>query len=296
MTRRRAEIALLAGSLVDVSVVTSTWRGNPLCSAGEAPRGLAPFRTVVCDRCEGRGVVTDRFRREVECGGCDGAGRFAVDGYTGERVGTAETATVVRMRSSLCDRCGGTGVYPAGRRCPTCDGAGRREWSPFELRGVELPGEARAEDGSGLLARPRELARLYAAGSYAELERALSRLAGVNVRAHRLWVNRHVAGVGVELDEAGVYLLERSWRFVDAAMPDPVRVPGDIRAAARRQPGAQLAQVRGRHAPSGLRAERDREMRRLFSIGEQDIAGLIRWSGLSRRQVTEIIYGGEEAA
>lgn len=285
LSPRRTSIALLAGSLLDLSVVTSSWRRNPL-SSESGPRGLAPFRERRCETCKGSGRARDRFRREVVCSACDGAGRLAFDAYTGERVGTAVTPTVVRMRSALCDRCGGSGVWK-GARCSICDGQGRREWSPFELHMPADEERVGAEEG-GLLARPRHLAVLWAAGSYAELERALGELRPL--RTNRVWVGVYVHG-----GPAGDVLpadLEVGWRMVEERMPARVRVPRGVRQAAGRR---DYRGVRG----SGLRqhkderfalAARDSEIRRLWDNGRGMTATEIsREFGLQKSRVYEIL-------
>lgn len=224
---------------------------------------MAPFREHRCGTCKGSGKGRDRFRREVVCAACDGAGRLAFDAYTGERVGTAGTVAVTRTRSAVCDRCGGTGVWK-GKRCAVCEGDGRREWSPFELH---LPGDeerAGAEEG-GLLARPRHLAVLYAAGSYAELERALAGLRILDARAHRLWWRRYGLGGG-DVAAVDVHALEGAWRFVEWAMPGRVRVPPGVREGARHYE-AWLASRRNGGSDSRAMQVRDDRMLRMRDAG-----------------------------
>jgi hypothetical protein len=258
LSSRRASIALLAGSLLDLSVVTSTWRRNPL-SSETGPRALAPFREHRCEACKGSGKGRDRFRREVVCAACDGAGRLAFDAYTGERVGTAETPTVLRFRSALCDRCGGTGVWK-GARCETCEGDGRREWSPFELH---LPGEDErvGADEGGLLARPRHLAVLYAAGSYAELERGLTELRAEAPSRHRLWWWRY--GRGDELPLAGWerFELELAWVSIEQRMPARVRVPPAIREGQRHYEAWLATRKNGSTDAKAVQVRDDRMLR-----------------------------------
>ncbi len=263
LSSRRASIALLAGSLLDVSVVTSTWRRNPL-SSETGPRALAPFREHRCETCKGSGKGKDRFRREVVCAACDGAGRLAFDAYTGERVGTVETPTVVRFRSAVCDRCGGSGVQPGskGERCPSCDGEGRREWSPFELHMPDEEERVGAEEG-GLLARPRHLAALYAAGSYAELERALAELRVCDTQAQRVWWGRYGLETVVRGADAD---LDRAWMFIEDRMPTRVRVPPAIREGQRHYE-AWLSSHRNGKTDQRAMAVRDDRMLRMREAG-----------------------------
>lgn len=290
MSDRRRDVALLAGSLLDLLVVASVWRKNPL-SASVGPRALSPHHVVECSRCEGHGVVTDRFRRELECPGCDGKGRFAVDGYTGERVGTVELGTApARLRSVLCDRCGGDGAV-AGKRCPTCDGAGRREWSPFELSAAG--DEERADVGGvGLLARPRHLALLYAQGDYELLERALEALRTHDLAGWRLWVGRHVHGYEFDGEPPVDDRIEDAWAFVLARMPAKVRVPGAIRANGRTRQ-AQLRLIRGQATGKKGLVRRDSEWRRLRRMGVpvREIAEA--WN-VTVRTVQRVVYADVE--
>ena len=207
------------------------WRRSVSIAAGPA-------------RGRGRGGIASAVRSSARI---VRAGRLAFDAYTGERVGTAGTVAVTRTRSAVCDRCGGTGVWK-GKRCAVREGDGRREWSPFELH---LPGDeerAGAEEG-GLLARPRHLAVLYAAGSYAELERALAGLRILDARAHRLWWRRYGLGGG-DVAAVDVHALEGAWRFVEWAMPGRVRVPPGVREGARHYE-AWLASRRNGGATAG---------------------------------------------
>ncbi len=258
LSPRRASIALLAGSLLDLSQVTSTWRRNPL-SSETGPRALAPFREHRCETCKGSGKGKDRFRRVIVCAACDGAGRLAFDAYTGERVGTAETPTVTRFRSALCDRCAGSGVWK-GARCPTCEGDGRREWSPFELHMPDEEERVGAEEG-GLLARPRHLAALYAAGSYAELERALAELKFWSLPLHRLWARSYVLRVPSGLAGREAALVETAWVFLEQRMPAPVRVPWGIREGARHYEEWLAARKNGRTDTKAVAARDDRMLR-----------------------------------
>lgn len=293
LSPRRQAIALLAGSLFDFL--------GPLVRRGVSE--LAPTVWAVCPDCGGDGVRRDRFRRETPCGTCGGlaasegararrgAGRVKVDPMDREQrpIGSVETPDAPpRVVTAVCDGCGGQGAHGNGRRCKVCDGAGRREWSPFRLRVDDQGGGEDAE--AALLAA---IVRRDEAGDYARLERALAELARVDgrddTRLHRLWVGRYVFGSETTLSDVDLARLELAWRFIEARMPSPIRVPGDVRRneRARRR---HLEGVKGRWMNGRSLRERDAEIRRRYDSGVATVEELVRTFGVSRSTVYEAIY------
>lgn len=85
--------------------------------------------------------------------------------------------------------------------------------------------------------------------------------------------------------------LEFALTFIDALMPDPIVVPGAVRAASRRQ---HLTKAKGRQAGPALK-QRDKEIRAHFKGGKgaQWIAAEY---GLHVSVIYEVIHGTKEAA
>ena len=168
--------------------------GPRAASLGDLP-GVAPSLKVTCPDCGGKGERRVRLKagrkswRNADgalvaaCEPCEGRGWRIVDDYTGDDVGSEETGARVTTRTVPCDACGGwgphvgSGVHGNGKRCRHCQGAGT----------CQIPAEAAPErpstrsDGDELTValragRATGSARLWAAGSFAALERALGEL------------------------------------------------------------------------------------------------------------------------
>lgn len=319
MTRRQAVLAL-AGSLEDLRWQPHTASGSIVRSAGAAK--LVANAKGPCPACgghevrsrltgeavglvKGPGVIRDRFRRERPCetcgGGVDDHGRVhpgrgfirydAMD-ETKMPLRTLETPTAPpRLRSHCCPFCGGNGAHGNGRRCNVCSGSGRIEWSPFELHVDE---EVSDRDRERALIAAIE--RRDEAGSYAELDRALELLRRRDLHAWRLFRAVHVlAGLdGPRDDVVDRDALEDALALVDGWMPEPIRVPSFVVSGekARRE---QLRSVRGR-ADRRMTRRRADEIRRLYRDEHWPVPELVRVFGVGRRQVYEILNGGEEAA
>lgn len=247
--------------------------------------------------CGGREQEVDEASGRVVVRARRGLGRVRIDPMDRERrpIGSAETPDAPpRVVTALCDECGGAGAHGNGRRCGTCDGSGRRSWSPFVLRVDDEPG---AGDVGG--AWLNAIVRRDRLGDYAPLERALMALRRVDVvdgpRLHRLWVRRYVLGLDDELAGVDRDRLEVAWAFVESRMPAAPRVPGDVRRAERAR-RRHLETVRGRWADPGARARRDAEIRRRYNTGDQTVEELIRTFGVARSTVYEAIHGARESA
>lgn len=155
-----------------------------------------------------------------------------------------------------CDGCGGSGVRRS-ERCVYCDGVGRRPLHAFELR-VDVR-DAEERDPLAAAVDRRSLA-----GSYRELDRALDELRRVDRRAHRGLLE------AVDRGEALGPWLGEALTFVVVRMPDPVKVPREVRLNARvlRE---RRTRARGSGACRSDRAaleQRDKEIRKLDRAGK----------------------------
>lgn len=272
---RRGATVLLIRSRHDL-----LWLPSPRSSAS----GFGPAVVEVCSGCEGRKRVPDRFGRLVECGRCGGRGRLARDpmDVLGLPVATSSTVAPVPVRTVPCDGCAGSGVRRS-ERCVYCDGEGRRPLHAFELR-VDVRDVDERDPLSAAVDRRRE------AGSYAELDRALDGLRRVDRSVHRDLLE------AIDLREQLGPRLEEALAFVVVRMPDPVRVPADVRANER-----LLRERRTRARGSGpgrsdraALAVRNAEIRRL-DRDRRPVQWIAREYGLSVSTVYEIL-GGEGSA
>lgn len=282
--------------------------------------GFAPSQRVPCPECGHRdtpGWIVDRFDRKRPCTACggrteqrDGGQWRASDRGRGyvftdrmdvarAAVGDAETKATARpTRMVRCDSCGGQGAYGNGERCPHCDGAGQRPLHRFDLQ-LDTGG---SDDADPI---DRAIDRRDQSGSYHELELAL---AGI---VHH--VNKPVVFLALTLNgPLAVRLLDDAylppitpvesmsvWRqslvelalaYVDSRMPDPIRVPTDVRLNERIRRDHRT-KARGKGGPLKVR---DSEIRKLARVhGPQWIAAEY---GLSVSSVYRIVNGQTEAA
>jgi len=191
------DVRLLLRFLADVQP------GARIGHLGDLP-GVAPSSKIPCPDCAGKGTRRVRLKagrkswRDADgalvasCEPCEGRGWRIVDDYTGDDVGSEETAARSSTRQVFCDGCGGLGAHGNGKRCRHCDGAGS----------VAIPSDSTAEslnrkhrDGDVLAValragRATGQAGLWAAGSFAALERALSELTPpMRWRAYKAYVS-----------------------------------------------------------------------------------------------------------
>lgn len=312
MADRRRQVLLLISSRDDL-------RWFPPGTL-RTPSGLAPQEREPCTACggvrllddfgreirraRGRGVVRDRFGRRLPCTGCGGRvaiagellkrGRVAQGGEIvpgagwvardpmdslGVRVGSASTSSATRPRRTVpCDRCGGSGMWK-GERCPTCDGDGRRVLHVFELA-LDLRD---VDERDPLVAA---IDRRNRAGSYGELDRALDEL-----RRRAPVVAR---GLLAAVDHGRVLdlRLELALGFVVDRMPDPVKVPAEVRANERER-REQRKRAKGRSVDAASRERRDVEIRKL--VGERKpVQWVAAEFGLSVAQVNRIAGGARD--
>ena len=223
----------------------------PDCN-GEGRRGR--FR-IACLRCGG---TLPNFNASPPNYGQNGRGWIPVDDYTGREVGTVETGTVATTRSVMCDGCGGQGAHGNGKRCRHCEGVGT---VPVTVAGREPVKRSSRHDAlseSLRAGRASGHAGVWAAGSFAALERALRDLKR-HERRHVLLVYAVVFHKRLPEDDrsrATLRWLARRVRHLDGR----VRVPAELRAwqRAAAQPSPSRTLNRG---------ERNAEIRRLREEG-----------------------------
>lgn len=314
MTRLQATVALLQ-AWPDFFPWPSTWTGDLQRRATIA--GPAPSRRELCGDCHGRGTL----RNGVACLTCKGHGRLWLDSYTGDRVErdphvetpgefVASFQRLVRSQLVTCDRCGGTGRsagWTDGGRgpdtyakpvawdrdspvCDECDGTGR---IPGPFTGVvraDVATVTRDRSGDRQLdalqqghERRDDVAvyRDHLAPAYAQLKRD-------DHAGHFLvgWVWMLQAQQPSQLERPERVRLVAATVALAAALPDPVRLPGDVRAQwTHRQ--ASLAKAKGKKADRYAQRVRDQEIRRLRAQG-LTLAELAARFGLDKSRVSRI--------
>lgn len=219
-----------------------------------------------------------------------------------------------------CETCGGRGEVPAGSVDPYSDpprhvppdprriasgfGGAARELARDRARALELELDrlrdeqaVRAGKQAPLSRELRLIAardRLYAAGSYAQLARALERLRDLDVRAYRYCRAIALASPAIanDVDVAAVEALA-------ALMPTTIRVPAGIPLRTADQL-AQLARDardalwRGRNTwAAATRAQRDTLIVQALDSGERT-AAIARRYAISRRRVQQVARARRE--
>lgn len=315
MADRRGDIELLLATRFDhLWLPTGSLRTQP---------GLAPADRRPCETCggaeirddfdkvilrrRGKGVIVDRFRKRTTCPTCRGDGWTARDRMDSRRtvLGSDQTSSSARPRRTVtCDACDGHGTR-GERQCSYCGGAGERDLHVFELHLDN--GELDADRDPVAEA----IFRRDTAGSYHELDQALDgivhhvnkpeafrALNGRNaVQARRLLDLVYLPPRDVELHEVsplGRLLIALAFGYIDQRMPDPIRVPGDVRANAGMQ-REQLRRARGRNADAKARGERDRQARE-WVREERPVTWICAELGITDRQLRRIVNGDEAAA
>ncbi len=293
---RRDSLLLLLGSLDDVQPAPA--------GSMRTVSGFGPVEKRPCDECtQDPGWITDRFNRREPCLACGGVsgdvqslpGRGWVsvdpmDSLHSPVQTAAERAPSTRpVRMADCDACGGDGVGGAHlddngveyrERCERCGGSGK-------VARRELTGE-RKDRGPTVGLLPAEVESLRSRGSYAELEAELARLP---VEWRRLVRRVCVDAAATDWEPAGeeAALLELSLMALEAALPDRLKVPVEIRLAG----GERSAWLQRVKRTRGLAKDvRDKEIRREIRRGRptQHVA---REYGLSVSQVNRVAAGDQ---
>lgn len=125
------------------------------------------------------------------------------------------------------------------------------------------------------------------AGDYAQLERALGALRGVDPFGWRVWTSRYVHGDEAE-ERTWPGVLADAWAFIEVRMPELPKVPAAVRESERAR-RKHLESLKGRHTDKRALADRNREIRRRYERGEATVEELVRAFGLSRRTIYDAI-------
>lgn len=310
MTGRQRSIVLLLGSLHDYLPA--------LGSSLNPTTGMAAIERRPCTECghtATRGWVTDAFKRRRPCRSC--GGQAEPSGAHGQWVAkdrgrgwvyvdpmdvlerpvqtSTEAAPPTRAaRVVSCDACSGSGTGKPHLRdltdplseyrdpCEHCGGSGKREVTRFDLQV-----EREARDVDPIEKRAEE-------GSYRELDRALG---AETAYGRRLVLEVHGPNPSRAIESlwaAEALALRFVMSHLDKAMPDPIRVPGAVRAAAKRE-AEHGKQIRGRALNPHQRGQQDKEIRKLIRLG-RPVQWVAREYGLTPRRVYQIINGEQEAA
>ena len=271
--------------------------------------GEVPGITEPCPHCEGTGRVPSG---RGSCRMCKGTGKHTLDPQTRHEVTGGELplsriGELVKRRRVLCDRCGGTG-RATGRhgdgepRCDHCRSTGTVEIiderkTDASLRALERgrrirEGVAAEDDDPGWwlsYAWERKDAQ-WARGSYPELERLLAQLRSERPMAASV-LDRFVIHpsdpltevcsqrLRDRLDEIVAWLAER--------MPDPVRVPPDLRVNGRSESRDMLWYGKG-EAHEAARADRAEALSEHHARGAT-VPELMVEFGLSRPRVYALL-------
>ncbi len=229
-----------------------------------------------------RGIDT-----QVACPACSARGFVMVDPYIGRELGSEETGIVTGPRLVDCDKCGGDGRFTIGH-CDRCHGTGKVLAPQPAAATVALLEHATGdEDWLTYVLRRRE--GLWQSGSFQDAVRAV-RLLGARYGpgAHDLVWQVAVEGREVVTDRQAAAFLA-GLEIAAACLPARVRVPvwaRDAERQAARRPWLWRART---PAAVAARADRDREIVRLYREQRVGVPWLSREFGLSRSQVYAIV-------
>lgn len=293
-----AAVKALLGSLDDWARSTVKTTSGMIVARSAQP-GEAATSKVECDACGGTG--RRRIRRVVQtCDRCNGKGWRAVDAYTGregagnpayalDKGGAAELLRQIRDDIDLRDS------DPGSRGDVNHAAKVRNEATLWALEARQRVRNGAEASSDPLTAAHDARTRQYELGDYDELEWALASLLRVSVDWHEavrvVFVDRDIRVVGPRLEQSAEAACSWLAREIRAAIGSrPIRVPAW--AVREQSPLVRVAllRVKGRNQHDDL-SQRNRMIREVFESGECDIPAIIRLTGLSRSQVSEIVYG-----
>jgi hypothetical protein len=296
VTRLQATVALLQAWL-DYFPWPETWTGE--LQRRSTKTGPAPFRSVVCDQCRGRG----KTRSGWMCATCKGKGRYDVDDYTNDVVDTTETSfRELLARYVNCSRCAGWGRLSADSNlrpdvrahaiCEDCQGTGKVP-APFtgviraDLGQVERERSGdRAIDALSDGHEKRDDVALYRH----HLLPALHSLRDLDRYGHFLveWVWILGAQTPESLPATGTVRLINGTRAIAAGMPERFekQLPGEIRAQFDHRQ-ASLVRAKGKGSDRFAQRARDDEIRRLHRHGAS-LDELARRFNLDKSRISRI--------
>lgn len=283
------ELVALLRSSQDFVPLPETWSGS-LQRRSVTP-GPAPFHFIECPNCEGRG----KLRTGWTCRDCKGLGRYEVDAYTEEPVGTDATAweDLLRVSTVNCWKCGGWGRLGAHAEtrpskdaplCPECDGSGK-EPAALAPRVPDVD-ERRARHGDRALdSLESQHERRDDVRAYRELAAAMDSLKLERPGTHFLICWIYVLEVQAP-SPANAAALMAGLEFLLARLGD-VRAPRFISGqVALRQ--AALVRAKGKSADRKAQAARNAEIRRRRDEGAK-LRELAADFDLDKGQVSRIL-------
>lgn len=317
MADRRRQIILLLASQYDFTYEPETFTGKVVRRGATAGKG-SPSHWQTCPACDG-GSRRDRFGKLQPCDQCQGTGRRRVDDYTGDVVVTGENdprpfseqfnealkRDTRHVRCPDCQDLSGTATGQIrGVQCRRCQGTGE---APVAGSWLSKPLGEESASGDALDAMLDAIKRRNDVGSYHELDAGLAgiahhvnkplRFAALTInasRALRLLTELYVPPTTKTEGELSMFdasLLELALAYLDTRMPDPIVVPRDVtRNAEERQRALKGAALNGLS-----RERRDKQIRQWDRQGKPR-QWIAQQSGLSDRQLREIINGGSVAA
>lgn len=312
MLDRRAQIVLLLGSLFDYTLEPENFTAKVVRRGATAGKG-SPSHWQPCPSCDS-GSVRNRFGKLEPCERCGATGKLRIDDYTGDVVVTDEArdvslAELIRrdtkhVKCPDCQDLAGTatGVI-RGQPCRRCQGSGEAAVAGSWL---SEPADPDRTGGDALDAMLHAIERRNRLGSYHELELALAgiahhankplRFTALTIEAARalrivtaVHVVRSREQQSLTLFEDALY--ELAMAYLEWRMPDPIVVPREvIRNGEERQKALKGSALNGLS-----RERRDKQIRQWDRAGKPR-QWIAQQSGLSDRQLREIINGGSVAA
>lgn len=283
------ELVALLRSSQDFVPLPETWSGG--LQRRSALPGPAPGEYIECPNCDGRG----KLRSGWTCRDCKGLGRYKIDAYTGEAVGTEATAwsDLLRLDTVNCWKCGGwgrLGAYAEARPgkdapfCPECEGSGK-EQAAFASRVVDVDARKPRHGDRDLDALESQHERRDHVHAYRELAAALDELKVERPGTHFLicWIYVLEAQSPSPANAAAIM---DGLEFLLARLGD-VRAPAFVsRQVTLRQ--AALVRAKGKTADRKAQAARNAEIRRRRDEGAL-LRELAADFGLDKGQVSRIV-------
>jgi hypothetical protein len=252
VTRRLHDLVALLGSILDAPFAQPhSWTEQLV--RRNAVRGELPANRVVCPSCDGE--LTRRVRGvPMPCERCmNDKGRplgwiyvdLMVDEPYRRRLGSLETGLVVQVKTVHCDAGCDRGVIRGGPwrgendRCLRCGGSGRLELTIEQWRSTRtFEADLGTSSGNGAGPILDSMESRQRSGSYDELAAALVQLHEAWPALYRLVIDRYVLGQSLGSARLDRLAEEGGLAYLEARMPEEIRVPGSVRKRRREEAAA----------------------------------------------------------